>query len=97
MENFLFILLAACLLAAPGVIHGVIRMRRNKKNSGKEGTQWVFVCPACGREIYATASQLLYGRTDKAVLKCPSCGRRELCKQKEEPKTDGETEGGEEK
>ncbi len=38
-----------------------------------------FVCPVCGFRFYNKKVRVLSTGADKALLKCPSCGKRHIC------------------
>lgn len=38
-----------------------------------------FVCPSCGFRFYNKKVRVLAVGREKALLKCPSCGKRHIC------------------
>ena len=47
--------------------------------SRKEIVSKPFVCPSCGCRFYAKNIWIRPMGEDKAYLKCPACGKRDIC------------------
>ena len=45
----------------------------------KDALSKPFVCPMCGFRFYRKGKIIFSPHKDKALLKCPSCGKRSVC------------------
>ena len=78
MTKYILIALVAIVILAPEILWRVYaRCKREERT--KEFYSKPFVCPNCGFRFYAKASIMCPASESKALLKCPSCGKRDLC------------------
>ena len=71
---------ALLLLIALPSIGWRIYTRRRFSEDMKEFVSKPFVCPNCGFRFYIKSKVVRPIGKDRAYLKCPSCGKRDLCK-----------------
>ena len=83
MGKIIFLGILAVLVLGPTIVWRVYRRNRYSLRV-KELVSKPFVCPNCGHRFYAD-SKIIYPLgpmnllADKLFLKCPQCGKRDLC------------------
>ena len=74
-------IVVACVvlvLLLPTIIWRII-VRVNFAKRVNDALSKPFVCPICGFRFYNKKVRVLSPGPDKALLKCPSCGKRHIC------------------
>ena len=66
------------VLLAPRFIWGIY-VRYRYSNKIKDFASKPFVCPMCGHRFYTRQRMIHPIGEDRAYLKCPSCGKRNVC------------------
>lgn len=78
MEEYIFLGIVAIIVLGPTVAWRTYRIYRGVRST-QEIVSKPFVCPNCGHRFY-TKQKLIHPITEnKAFLKCPSCGKRDIC------------------
>ena len=78
MEKYIFLAIVALIIFAPGIAWRLCQRYRYSE-SIKDFVSKPFVCPNCGHRFH-TKQKLIHPITEnKAFLKCPSCGKRDIC------------------
>ena len=74
-------IVVACVLLVlllPTIIWRII-VRVNFAKRVNDVLSKPFVCPVCGFRFYNKKVRVFSPGPDKALLKCPSCGKRHIC------------------
>ena len=78
MGKYIVLSIIVVILFAPKVIWRIyIKYKQDK--SMQEIVSKPFVCPNCGHRFYTQQRVIHPVGENKAILKCPSCGKRNVC------------------
>lgn len=78
MEKYIVLGIGAIIILGPMVAWRVYKIYRYSENT-KEFVSKPFVCPNCGHRFYSQKKIIHPVGDNKAFLKCPTCGKRDLC------------------
>lgn len=78
MEKYIFLAIVLFILFSPKIIWRLYQRYRYSERI-KNFVSKPFVCPNCGHRFY-TKQRIIYPLGEnKALLKCPNCGKRSIC------------------
>lgn len=78
MEKYIILGILAAIVLVPKILWRTYRTYRNSQ-SIKEFVSKPFVCPNCGHRFY-TEQRIIHPLSEnKAFLKCPACGKQDIC------------------
>ena len=78
MGKYIVAVFVLILLLLPEIIWRVYKAHRYSEYV-KEFVSKPFVCPNCGHRFYVTKRVFYPLDENKAILKCPKCGKRDIC------------------
>jgi len=78
MTKYILIAIVAIVILTPEILWRVYA-RCKREERIKEVYSKPFVCSNCGHRFYAKINRFRPPIESKALLKCPSCGKRDLC------------------
>ena len=78
MEKYIILGLLAALVAVPTFLRRAYRARRRSETL-REMVSKPFVCPNCSHRFYTEQKIIHPVGENKAFLKCPKCGKRDVC------------------
>ena len=78
MEKIIFWGILAVIVLGPTLGWRIYKMHRYSRLC-KEFVSKPFVCPNCGHRFYTTQKFIQPISEHKAILKCPKCGKRDVC------------------
>lgn len=78
MEEYIILGAIALLVLSPYIIWEIYRLCRSIR-WWREFVSKPFVCPNCGLRFYTQQRFIRPIGENKAFLKCPGCGKRDLC------------------
>ena len=78
MEKYILGGIAIIIILDPSIAWRVYKIHQRSR-SINEVVSKPFVCPNCGHRFY-TKQKIIHPITEnKVFLKCPSCGKRDIC------------------
>ena len=78
MGIYILLGIAVIVIFLPKILWRIYVSYRHSQ-SVKEIVSKPFVCPNCGHRFYTQEKILRSIGENKAILKCPKCGKRDLC------------------
>lgn len=78
MDKYIIWGIVGIVLVAPAFAWNTYKMHK-RVQATKEFASKPFACPNCGHKFYTNAKIIHSVGEDKAYLKCPSCGKRDVC------------------
>ena len=87
MEKYIILGFVAFIVFAPAIAWRVHKIHRFSQRK----TAFVskpFACPRCGHRFITKQRCFFPVGEDKALLKCPSCGKRDVCSRPHDLDTD---------
>jgi len=78
MVKYILIAIVAIVILTPEILWRVY-LRSKREERFNDFYSKPFVCPNCGHRFYAKLNRLRPASENKALLKCPNCGKRDLC------------------
>lgn len=78
MEKYILPAIVALIIVGPGIAWGLYQRYRYSEFI-KDFVSKPFVCPNCGHRFYTNQKIIHPLGENKALLKCPNCGKRDVC------------------
>lgn len=78
MEKYIVLAIIAIVTVVPTAVWRIYRIR-SRMRSVNEVLSKPFACPNCGHRFYAEQKVIRFMTENKAYLKCPKCGKSDLC------------------
>ena len=78
MAKYIVLAVALFVVFMPNIIWRVFRVQ-HRIQSIKDATSKPFVCHNCGHRFYANPNRFFFLTENRAYLKCPKCGKRDVC------------------
>ena len=78
MGKYVFFAIIALVIIGPKLAWSLYRRYRYSEFI-RDVTSKPFVCPNCGHRFYTQQKMIHPIGENKALLKCPNCGKRDVC------------------
>ena len=78
MAKYIVLVVALFVVFMPGVIWRIYRIQ-GRIQAIKDVTSKPFVCHNCGHRFYVKPGRFIFLTENSAYLKCPNCGKRDVC------------------
>ena len=76
--GYVIIALIFAILLIPEILWRIYARREWRRGIDNAKSK-PYVCPNCGLRFYAPKGKMAFVGSDKALLKCPQCGKTDVC------------------